>query len=287
MSIIKSSFDIGDIEINVCSCVQEGQILNTNHLSNHHFHQYIECLYTEKGYFDINTKSGTYRINEGELCIIPKMLNHSTCGFSENAFRTGFMFYMKPKKKGFPMLFDKYNKLFSSGELLKFKASDELAGYFRICSNLHRSVSESEIIKIIHLYSLIIISVSEELEIIPGIISYAVDKKGNDDNERTYYIENYIYENYMQDICLKKLAEELHICERQINRILISNTGHTFSEILFQQRMLAARELILEPDIKIIDVPEKIGFKSYSGFYTSFKKFWGITPNEMKMYYGK
>ena len=270
-------FEIDDIEINLC--YGKEAVENENKKSSHHSHQYIELLFTDKGYFDIETESGVLRVNEGEFCIIPTLVNHSTSFKSDGGTLMGIMFFMKFRKSKNVSRFHKTNSLFNFKTAKKFKQDEKCVNYFAGLILEMRNPSDEFKLRNRYLFSLIFLSITEMLENGDNV---CINKTDSNFDERFLDIENYFYSNYMNDITLSDLAGRIHVCERQLNRILKARTGYSFKDILFQQRMWTARELLADAEIKITDIPKLSGFKSYSGFYASVKKFWGASPYELR-----
>ena len=270
-------FEIDDIEINLCYGKEVSGIENIK--SEHHSHQYIELLFSDKGYFDVETESGVLRVDKGEFCIIPTLVNHSTDFKSNGGTLFGIMFFMKFKKSKSVSRFHKTNSLFNFKTTRKFRLDEKCIKYFTDFMSEIRNPSDEVKLRNRYLFSLIFLSITELLESEGDV---CIEKPDIDFDKRFLEIENYIYSNYMNDITLSDIAEKIHLCERQLNRILKAHTGHSFKDILFQQRMWTARELLADDKIKISDIPGLSGFKSYSGFYTSVKKFWGVSPHELR-----
>lgn len=97
------------------------------------------------------------------------------------------------------------------------------------------------------------------------------------------HVISYIEENFsMQDICLKTLANQMDISAVHLGRTFKNETGIFFSDYLNRIRIQEAKKMLLETNIKIRDITEKVGFVNTSYFFTVFKKFAGVTPGEIR-----
>ncbi|WP_040761287.1 response regulator transcription factor [Ruminiclostridium cellobioparum] len=97
------------------------------------------------------------------------------------------------------------------------------------------------------------------------------------------YIINYIQNNYsQQDICLKTMANQMDVSAVHLGRIFKNETGMFFSDYLNQIRIQEAKRMLVETNIKIRDITEKVGFVNTSYFFTVFKKVMGVTPGEIR-----
>ena len=85
---------------------------------------------------------------------------------------------------------------------------------------------------------------------------------------------------YSEDICsLRRLAEELHLSERHLSRIIKRECGVTFRERLRTTRIKAAKRLLSEGH-PVSEVAALVGYASISAFYTAYKKHFGVPPGK-------
>jgi len=99
------------------------------------------------------------------------------------------------------------------------------------------------------------------------IVDKYIRNKNNDSSEPcTQTSDNfvnriieYIESNYMYDISLMTLLQEMHLNSIYISRLFKKNTGYTFLEILTAARMIKAAELLRNSDINISQVSEAVG----------------------------
>ena len=96
-------------------------------------------------------------------------------------------------------------------------------------------------------------------------------------------ILSYIQNNYSNpDINLNTLAEEMDLSVSYICAILKKERNDTFVKILTDTRINKAKELLQNPDNKIIDIAEKVGFFEPYYFSHTFKKATGYSPKEYR-----
>jgi AraC-like DNA-binding protein len=71
---------------------------------------------------------------------------------------------------------------------------------------------------------------------------------------------------------------------------LFASSGATFSEFVFEQRLLLARRLLLHAsgrDRKVSDVAYTAGFNDLSYLHRSFRKRFGVTHFDMRTESGR
>ncbi len=89
---------------------------------------------------------------------------------------------------------------------------------------------------------------------------------------------DYINCHYMEHLSLKEVADACMVSESYMCRLLKSDTGETFVNILNKVRIQKAIELLKEGEMKVYEIAEVVGFSNYAYFYQMFKKVTGATP---------
>lgn len=92
----------------------------------------------------------------------------------------------------------------------------------------------------------------------------------------------YISGHYTEKLTLGKVAEMTYVSQWHLSKMLNKYTGKSFSDILNQTRVEAAKELLKDPALRISDVAEKVGFMDVAHFSRVFKKFCGVSANEYR-----
>lgn len=81
------------------------------------------------------------------------------------------------------------------------------------------------------------------------------------------------------------IAEELGISPGYLSQLIKSITSNSFSYYLNQYRVEAVKKMLHDPKYdaySLLAVGQEAGFTSRSAFFTSFKKFTGMTPKAFK-----
>lgn len=94
-------------------------------------------------------------------------------------------------------------------------------------------------------------------------------------------ILHYIEENY-RDGSLSALAEELNQPVYALSKLIKSETGCTFKELLQQKRLRKAARLIRETDLPVSSIITAVGYDNTSFFYRVFRNEYGLTPKEYR-----
>lgn len=93
----------------------------------------------------------------------------------------------------------------------------------------------------------------------------------------------YVESNYAEDISLKELADKKYFVNYSyLSRCFSKKTGKTFSKYLIDYRLEKAKELIQGRNMRIGHVALAVGYNDVSHFIQSFRKRYGITPDEYR-----
>ncbi len=88
----------------------------------------------------------------------------------------------------------------------------------------------------------------------------------------------YIAANYAQHISLLDVADHVFVSQWHLSKLLNRHTGKSFLDIVNEQRVKQAKELLKNPALKVRDVAEQVGFADVAHFSKIFKKYTGVSP---------
>ncbi|MDO4621455.1 MAG: AraC family transcriptional regulator [Eubacteriales bacterium] len=97
----------------------------------------------------------------------------------------------------------------------------------------------------------------------------------------TLFVLKYIQEHF-STVTLKELADFFNYSERQIQRIIKTSTGKSFSENIQHLKMKKAARLLENPDLSIASIAEELGYSDLGNFRNIFKKYYGMTLSEYR-----
>lgn len=120
------------------------------------------------------------------------------------------------------------------------------------------------------------------------------EKKQLSDEEEDFKIDNaansfivknaieYIEENYMHKFKLSDVADKVYISQWYLSKLLNRHTGQNFSEILNRVRIDKAKKLLENPELRIGDIAEQVGFLDVAHFSRVFKRVESISANQYR-----
>jgi len=95
--------------------------------------------------------------------------------------------------------------------------------------------------------------------------------------------KEYIEENYAQKgLTIHEVAKKNHVSPNYLSYLFKKNTGFNLWEYVIKLRMEESREMILNTDLRRYEIAEKVGYESPEHFSKIFKKYYGISPSDLK-----
>jgi len=86
-----------------------------------------------------------------------------------------------------------------------------------------------------------------------------------------FIIHERLDNEYYKDLTLADLATDLELSKKQTQRLIVKHTGNTFRAEIAKRRMEAARHLLQTEDVTLAEAAERVGYRSYSGFWKAFR----------------
>ncbi|CAN7442085.1 response regulator transcription factor [Paenibacillus sp. LjRoot56] len=94
---------------------------------------------------------------------------------------------------------------------------------------------------------------------------------------------DYIVLNYFQeDISLQKAAEKSGMSLSYFSRCFKDELGLSFTDYVIKLRMEKVKELLKAPGVRASEAALAVGYEDYPHFAKTFKKYYGLSPNEYK-----
>lgn len=86
-----------------------------------------------------------------------------------------------------------------------------------------------------------------------------------------FVIHESLENQYAADLTLEDLSSSLGLSKKQTERLIFRHTGSTLRKEIVRRRMEVARHLLETGTFSLAQVAERVGYKSYSGFWKAFK----------------
>ena len=92
-------------------------------------------------------------------------------------------------------------------------------------------------------------------------------------------ISRYISANYQSNITLQDIADQIHISSAYVSRLFRNKTGITITEAINRARIDQAKLLLGNPEYKVYEIAQMVGFEDAAYFTSVFTKYVGCSPN--------
>jgi AraC-like DNA-binding protein/ligand-binding sensor protein len=94
--------------------------------------------------------------------------------------------------------------------------------------------------------------------------------------------KEYIVENQAEDLSLGQVAKAVNTSTFHFCKMFKKTTGLNFTEYVSRVRVEKARNLLLNPNLRISEIAYEIGFQSLTHFNRVYKKITGQSPTEYR-----
>ncbi|MDD2973133.1 MAG: response regulator [Lachnospiraceae bacterium] len=92
----------------------------------------------------------------------------------------------------------------------------------------------------------------------------------------------YMEAHYQEKILLSDVADQTYVSQWHLSKLLNRHTGQNFSELLNTVRIEKAKEMLKEPELRIGEIAEAVGFLDMAHFSRVFKKITGVSANHYR-----
>ena len=246
-----------------------------------HTHHYFEIQCVLEGRAEYATPAGIIPVHKNDLVFVPPDSSHSIC-----VFDGGTVISIGIRKSTFEKAFrdilssdlpiSRYFRSAMAGkqnnEIFFRDALDDFSLQLLLMMYRQQKVGTAEANKINdHLAQSFTYYIAEKStdETMFGTAEYLQDK--------IWDIRMYMVENY-RNVTLVSTAKHFHYSESYLSRLIRRQLGMSFSQLLQTIRLEKSCELLMNTDIKITELCERIGYDNESYYIQLFRKVYGITP---------
>lgn len=125
--------------------------------------------------------------------------------------------------------------------------------------------------------------VKEELTSITYQIFEQINRKlANKEVAELRKVKAYMEEHFAENITLESIAAMIYMNPYYFSSFFKKHTGKNFKQYLTEERMKHAIRLLLDTDLMIYEIAERVGYNNARHFSDMFKKLYGKLPQEYR-----
>jgi YesN/AraC family two-component response regulator len=106
--------------------------------------------------------------------------------------------------------------------------------------------------------------------------------QSNAENPIVAKAKQIIEERHSEELSLGQVAQEVHVSSYHLCKLFRKSTGITFTEFVSRTRTEKAKNLLLNPQLRVSEIVYEVGFQSLTHFNRIFKKLVGESPTRFR-----
>ena len=114
------------------------------------------------------------------------------------------------------------------------------------------------------------------------ISNRVIEYDSNKDKSIIREIEEYIQNNYHNDISINSIASAVYLTPQYLCKLYKKETGKTVNDFITQVRIEASKVLLRDRKYKLYEIAEKIGYNDANYYARVFKKITGLNPSDYR-----
>ena len=95
-------------------------------------------------------------------------------------------------------------------------------------------------------------------------------------------VKQYIADNLSMKIQREELAKMVYLNPDYLSKLFHKQVGMTLGEYILEKRLALAKQLLINTDLSIADISQRVGITDASYFIRTFKKKIGVTPQQYR-----
>ena len=233
----------------------------------------VEIVFIREGFGTHTIGSKKYEIKKGDILIYNKGVLHEERSNPKATTSTYVCGFSNLKLSGL-----EENTLIPLDIDPVIKSSD----YFNTIENIF-GIMYSEIISgkkgVEETCNYLLLSLIKIILRLVDISQNEAKKKGYEVGER---IKNYIDDNFLNNLSIKSLSEDLGISQYYLIRSFKKTTGYSPMQYIINRKIGEAQNLLINTDYPVVQIASMIGYDNPNYFNALFTKIIGMSPGKYR-----
>jgi AraC-like DNA-binding protein len=252
-----------------------------------HTHSYYELLISLEGSFFLDLSDGDCKeLRSGDFCLIPPGVYHGSRPAGENSKKLAlrFRYVRESKQEQRGSLYEMFHRAMKACEdvILFFEDSDMIRRIEELRRELltqGRATREYTEVLLNQLYLILMRMLDDRLDAEAAFKQTDVE---DEREQRRVRIEEFFQNYYGCSITEDHMAEMMCLSRRQLSRVLREIYGKSFRQLLIDERLHRAAQLLRITDWSVEEIALAVGYTSLSGFYSAFRQKFDMTAGEYR-----
>ena len=240
------------------------------HESTRHFHDAFEIYYMKEGTCTYHIEDMTYKLVPGDILLIPGNTSHRTT--------YGGVAHTR-------LLVNCSKEYIPDSVLERLPSTGHLYRNNKVISQI-----EELFAKIEHEYSHADALSADVLKCFTAELLFVILRHKNEHelkrtvgNDFVTTVQEYIQNNYMNEVKLATIAQMLSVSQEHLSRVFKQETGIGFKDYLVKFRLQKAEDMLKhEPGRAVSEVAYACGFNDGNYFSYKFKEAYGVSPTGIR-----
>ncbi|WP_433946771.1 response regulator transcription factor [Paenibacillus sp. SN-8-1] len=92
----------------------------------------------------------------------------------------------------------------------------------------------------------------------------------------------YIREHYNEELSLERVASVVYLNPAYFSQLFKLKTGQGYKDYVISLRLEQAKKLLLNPNLRLAEIAQRIGYQDMRHFTQVFRRKFGLTPTEFR-----
>lgn len=282
MPFLGLDFSVGELTCSILNICSEADGSKETSRYYEHNHSCLELHYVEAGSCDYICDKKIYPMRAGRGILIPLRMYHQETGTSNDFKKLSILFEIAEPLKAANSADARFRSAFFSDHPIVLPIDNAALTHALSYIRTLLPLAENDYISFERLRAVCNLFLVELFAQITGNAVVKTEKGTKGGISQEYVIDNFLALQFTPKASVSELAEQLHVSERQLYRMITKKYGMNFRDKMKEIRVEIATNFLLNTNKSITQIAELMGYNSLSAFSTFIKNTTGNTPNEIR-----